>query len=196
MKKFLLFVVLMISPTYSYAAYCLAPCNTNTTTQNFCNYESGWCGSSSSQTIESVGVKPSSLSTRYCTPLFGNMQTPTSGTYIVCYATQEECYNPTTWTASTTGKEYIQGQRCTSNGANTASYGPANIWRCAANYYATNTTTGYKQGSAASTISCSACPGGGKSNPASYSITQCCKDAVTSTDTTGTYNRPSCCYTN
>ena len=195
MKKFLLFVVLMLSPTYLYAAYCLVPCNTNTTTQNFCNYESGWCGSSSNQTIESVGVKPSSLSTIYCTPLFGHMQTPTSGTYIVCYATQEECYNPTTWTASTTGKEYIQGQRCTSNGANTASYGSANIWRCAANYYATNTTTGYKQGSAASTISCSACPGGGKSNPASYSITQCCKNAVTGTDTTGTYNRPSCCYT-
>ena len=196
MKKFLLFVVLMLSPTYSYAAYCLAPCNTNTTTQNFCNYKIDWCGSSSDVTIGSVGIEPSSISYHYCAPLNGTVITPTGSTYIVCYATSEECKTAASnWTASSTGKEYLPGKRCTATGAAPSTYGSNNVWRCAANYYATNTTTGYRQGSVANTISCSACPGDGKSDPASYSITQCCKNAVTGTDTTGTYTRPSCCYT-
>ena len=199
MKKFIFVLSFILLPMCANAAYCLAPCNTNTTTQNFCNYKTGWCGSSSMQTIESVGVNPSSLSTLYCTPLFGNMQTPTSGTYIVCYASQEECYNPTTWTASTTGKEYISGKRCTSNGANLASYGPANRWRCTQNYYCANCTDGigYKTGSAASTITCTACQDSGlTSGPEMDSITDCYLPAGTFTDTTGKYTRDKCPYQN
>ncbi len=199
MKKFLFVFSFILLPMCANAAYCLVMCGTNDTTQSFCNTKSNWCGSSSDTTIESVGVNPNSLSTRYCTPLYGAFGgTLSVNTYIVCYATPEECMY-TNWTSQSGGKELLSGHSCREDHVNTAASGMANKWRCAKNYYCANCTggIGYKTGSVATTITCTACPNSGlTSGPEMDSITDCYLPAGTFADTTGTYTRDNCPYQN
>lgn len=152
------------------------------------------------QTIESVGVNPSSLSTTYCTPLYGPFTTTLSNnTYIVCYATQEECYYKK-WTSQSGGKELLSGIQCRADNANSVSYGAANRWRCAKNYYEANGKS-IVTGSVASVITCTACPNNGSTSgltdgPGKSSITSCYIPSGTYSETTGTYTTPDCYYQN
>ena len=199
MKKVIIFLLMIQFSAYAYAlpGYCLSTCGSNTASQNFCNTTYSWCQSDSYDLIYSItGKDPGDFNYTYCTPLWGPFTTPTTTTYIVCYKTMDECkYN--NWITSGTYKEYLTGHWCAAINQETRTQGNANRWRCAKNYYATNTTTGYATGSSDSVITCSACPDGGLTDePAQASIKSCYKPSGQYNTASGTFNATSKCSYN
>lgn len=128
------------------AAICADQCASYS---SFCADSNMWCGSGG--TI----ISPDSVHV-YCMPYQGDISTPTSATWIICFDTLSPCL-ARNWTDGGNDKQYSAGYSCT--GVNTAPrvQGGGNKWRCAAGYYSTNGDTNVA-GASASAISCKACP--------------------------------------
>ena len=157
-------------------ALCGKTCGTNSSTQNFCNDPSLWCGSS----YVNVGGNDTYLN---CMPLQGDCRTITTSTYIVCFQNESDCQNRN-WTVSSSGREFSAGMKCSAVGAKTTVYGGYNMWRCGPGYYNTKGTE-FTAGSSSSSITCDLCPAGtfGATSGLSTSTCsgKCAKGSYTST---------------
>ncbi len=195
MKKLTLSIIALgvVMPHVGFGAYCLGTCGSTTARTTFCNNETLWCGSSGLD-----GIGNTNISYPYCMPIQGDIKTPTSSTYIVCFSDLASCENRN-WKANIEGRELSTGMSCSSAGSTSTTTGVYNIWRCTTGYYSASGKTTVA-GMSAQSITCNQCPPSGgvygtTSGPGATAITQCyLPGGTTGTDDTGAFTYTGDCY--
>ena len=135
------------------AVLCGKTCANFIGTNGFCKDKTQWCGSS----YKDVGGNETYA---YCMPHQGDVTTPTSSTYIICFDSQTLCHNYGWQSLSgTTNVERRMGYSCKSVGATATQSGANAKLRCIAGYYDAS-GAGVIGGTSASDITCTACPAG------------------------------------